>query len=77
MQSYYKNYFKNHLIFTDISVKLGNVPICIRLGITIGIGIGPPHTLLKKTITPNSIGVGVGVGIGVGQCKHICKIDSM
>ena len=60
---------------TDIGVKLGTVPICIGIGIAIGIGIGPLYTLLKKTITPNSIGMGVrvGVGIGVGQFKHIFR----
>ena len=40
MQIYYENYFKKHLIGTDIGVKLSAVPICIG----IGIGIGSLHT---------------------------------
>ena len=36
MQSYHENYLKNHHIGTDICVKLGTVPICIRIGIRIG-----------------------------------------
>ena len=36
MQSYYENYLKNHLIGTNIGVKLGIVPICIIIGIRIG-----------------------------------------
>ena len=46
MHSYYENYLKNHLIGTDISVKLGTVPICIR----IGIGIGSVETVLHIII---------------------------
>ena len=53
MQSYYEKYLKTHLISTNICVKLSTVPICIG----IGIGIGSLYTLLKKTITPNSIGI--------------------
>ena len=46
MQSYYENYLKNHLIGTNISVKLGTVPICIG----IGIGVGQwKHTIRKKS----------------------------
>ena len=69
MQSHNKNYLKNHLIGTDIGVKLGTVAIYIR----ILIGIGPLYALLKKTIIPNSIvvGVGVGVGIGVGSSRAV------
>ena len=29
MHSYYGKYLKNHLIGTDIGVKLGTVPICV------------------------------------------------
>ena len=42
MHSYYENYLKNHLISTDISIKLGTVPICTL----IGIGIGSVETVL-------------------------------
>ena len=61
-----------HLIGIDIGVKLGTVPICIGIGISPGIGIGPLYTLLKKTIIPNSIAIGlrISIGIGVRQCKH-------
>ena len=57
---------------TDISVKLGTVPICIGIRITIGIGLGSIETVLHIIIEPNFIGIGIGVGagIGVGQCKH-------
>ena len=57
MQSYYEKYLKTHLISTNICVKLSTVPIYIGIGITIGIGIGPLYSLLKKTITLNSIGI--------------------
>ena len=57
----------NHLIDTDIGVKLGTVSICIR----IGINIGPMYTVLKKTIAPNSIRI--VIGIGVEQCKHTIR----
>ena len=36
MQSYYESYLKNHLVGTNIGVKLGTVPICIGIGIKIG-----------------------------------------
>ena len=65
-----ENYLKNHLIGTNVCVKLGTVPICIGKGIGIGISIGPLY-ILKKTITPNS---GIGIGIGVGQCKHTISL---
>ena len=64
MQSHNEYYFKNHLNGTNVSVKLGTVAICIR----IGIGIGPLYKII-----PNSVGVGVGVGIGVGQWKLTIK----
>ena len=50
MQSYYENYFKNHLISTDIDVKLGTVAICIGKGIRIGIEIGSVKTVLHIII---------------------------
>ena len=50
MQSYYENYFKNYLIGTDIGVKLGTVPTCIRIGIGIGIRIGSVETVLHIII---------------------------
>ena len=53
---------------TDISVKLSTEPICIRIGITIVIGVGSVETVLHIIIGPNFIGI--GIGIGVGQCKH-------
>ena len=46
MQSYYENYLKNHLIGTDISVKLGTVPICIGIGIRIGSVERVLHTII-------------------------------
>ena len=33
MKIFYENYFKKHLIGTDIGVKMGTVPICIGIGI--------------------------------------------
>ena len=50
MQSYYENDFKKHLIGTNISVKLGTVPICIGIRIRIGIGIGSVETVLHIII---------------------------
>ena len=44
------NYFKNHIISTDICVKLGAVPICTRIVIGIGIGIGSVETVLHVII---------------------------
>ena len=60
----YENYLKNHLISTDISVKLGTVPICIG----IGIGIGSVETVLH--IITLAIWIGIGIGIGIRQWKH-------
>ena len=40
MQSSNGNQLQNHLIGTDTGVKLGTVPICIGMGITIGITVG-------------------------------------
>ena len=51
MQSYYENYLRKHFIGTNICVKLGTVPICIR----IGIGIGSVETVLHIIIEPNFI----------------------
>ena len=65
MQSSNGNELQNHLICTNISVKLGIVPICIRIGITIG--FGSVGTVLHIIIEPNFIGI--GIGIGVGQCN--------
>ena len=68
MQSYYENYFKNHLVSTNISVKLGTVPICIGIGIR----IASVETVLHIIILAIWIGIGIGIsiGIGVGQWKH-------
>ena len=67
MQSYYENYLKNRLFSTNISVKLGTVPICIRTGI----GIGSVETVLHIIIL--AIWIGIKIGIGVGQWKHTIR----
>ena len=59
---------KFHLISTDIDAKLGTVAIGIRMGITIGIGVGSVETVLHIIIESNFIGI--SVGIGFGQWKH-------
>ena len=41
MQSNNESQLENHLIGTDICVKLFTVPICIGIGISIGIDMGP------------------------------------
>ena len=41
---------KSHLIGTDISAKMGTVPIRIGIGICIGIRVGSVETLLHITI---------------------------
>ena len=48
MKSYYEYCIKNYLIGTDIGVKLGTVPICIRIGI--GISIDSVKTVLHIII---------------------------
>ena len=50
MESYYENYLTNHLIGTDISVKLGTVPFCIGIIIEIGIRIDSVETVLHIII---------------------------
>ena len=47
---------------------MGTVPIGIRIGACIGIGVGSVETVLHITFEANSIGI--GIGIGVGQWKH-------
>ena len=69
MQSNHGNQLQNHFIGTDISVKLGAIPICIGIWITIGIGVGSVKTVLHSVIEPNFIGI--GVVIWVGQWKQI------
>ena len=68
---YYENYSKTHLIGTDISVKLGTIPICI------GVGTGRSSVEIVLHINILAIGIGNGIGIGVGQWKHTitsCKL---
>ena len=68
MQSNNGNQLQYHLISTNIGVKLGTLPICIGIGITIGIDVGSVETDLHSIMELNFIGI--GVRIGVGQCKH-------
>ena len=74
MQSHYKKLLKNHLFGANISVKLGTVPICIR----IGIGIGSVETVLH-IVDISHIRIGIGIGIGVRQWKHTIRrfVDSV
>ena len=73
MQSY-ENYLQNHLIGTDISVKLGIVPICIRIGITTGSVETVLHIIILDIWT--KIRIGIGIGIGVRQWKHTIRVQS-
>ena len=69
---------KFHLIGTDISAKMGTLPIGIGIRRCIGISLGSVETLLHTTIEPIfiCIGIGIRIGIGVGQWKHTirCKV---
>ena len=67
-----ENYYKNHIISTDFCVKLGAVPICIRIVIGIEIAIGSVETVLHVIILAIwiRIGIGISIGIGVGMWKH-------
>ena len=49
----------NQLQHRLISAKLFTVPICTRMGITIGIDVGSVETVLHSIIEPNFIGMGV------------------
>ena len=55
VQSNNGNQLQNHLI----SAKLFTVPICIGMGIAIGIDVGSVETVLHSIIEPNFIGMGV------------------
>ena len=41
---------KNHLIGTDIGVKFGEVPICIRMGIVIGSVETVLHIIIDESV---------------------------
>ena len=53
---------QNCLISSNISVKFGAVPICIRIGIS----VGSVETFLHIIIEPNFM----GIAVGIGQCEH-------
>ena len=47
-------------------VKLGTVPICIGIRITIETDIGLVETVLHIIIEPNFIGIEIGIGTRIG-----------
>ena len=58
VQSNNGNQLQHRLISANISAKLFTIPICIGLGIAIGIDVGSVETVLHSIIEPNFIGIG-------------------